>query len=311
VHIEQIINKDHLRDPNRGFTLVELVIVLVLTSILAGSMSVFMSYPILAYTNILHRAELVDSAELALRRIVRDIERAVPNSVRVKTSGSTVAIEMLNAVDGARYRAQPPGNPLNFSGTTTGFDIIGNFQAATSLTPPAGGFRLVIYNIGAYSGTPDSPVAGENVYSLSGAAGPNPPAGSVVITPTTSAVALVSGVPNDSVTITPGIQFAFASPENRLYVADTPVTYICSPNPANPSQGTLYRYHSYSITQVQSTSAPIGSTSAQVAKNVSACSFNYAPGAPQRNGIVTLNLTLTKRGESSVLLLQSQVNNSP
>ena len=120
-------------DLQRGFTLVELVITITLTTILVSFMSMFISGPVRAYNDQGRRAALVDLAENSLRRITRDVHRALPNSVRLSASGSLVALELLNTVDGGRYRDRPPpGNPskrLRFSAPDDAFNSIGNFRA--------------------------------------------------------------------------------------------------------------------------------------------------------------------------------------
>ena len=85
----------------RGFTLVELTITIVLSTIVIGFMAVFIAGPVASYNDQTRRAELVDLAENSLRRISRDIRRALPNSVRLNVSGSVMALELLSTVDGA------------------------------------------------------------------------------------------------------------------------------------------------------------------------------------------------------------------
>jgi MSHA biogenesis protein MshO len=144
-----------------GFTLVELVITIALSTIVVGFMAIFISGPVESYTDQSRRAALVDLAENSLRRIARDIHRALPNSVRVNLSGSVVALELLTTVDGARYRDRPPpGNPskrLQFSAPDDAFNSVGRFP---NITRPfsSNSHYLSIYNVG---------VPGANAYELS------------------------------------------------------------------------------------------------------------------------------------------------
>ena len=292
-----------------GFSLVELVITIVITGIIFSIVALFLNRPIQAYTQLYAISDITNMADLAVSRIEKDVRNAVPNSVRVKTSGSLTGVEMVNAVEGMRYRAKNPGGAnatLNIGSNDTDFNVQGHFQYAAYGN---NGYRLVIYNTGAYTGTADSPNAGVNLYSTSTAAGPIPPAGSHVITPSASVVTLTNGASEDHVNISPAMNFGMASPRQRIYVVDTPITYVC-----NTTAGTLTRYWGYTITATQpidATIAPLnGANSALIAKNVSACTFNYSAGTSQRNGVLGVSLVITRNGESARLYYQINSNNA-
>ena len=196
--------------------------------------------------------------------MARDIQRSVPNSLRISTSGSSVALEMVNIVEGMRYRQNPsPGSTqpfLDFSKTTTTFDTVQPFQYALSNpTCLINACRIVIYNTGATTnGNSNNPAPGANVYSTAvapacatpGTTSCNPPPGSVTITPSATTTTLSNSGPGGEGNIlfnTP-VQFAFTSPRQRLYVVDTPVSYICTPA---ASGGSLTRYEGYAINPTQ------------------------------------------------------------
>lgn len=294
---------------NLGFTLIELVLTMTLTTILFSVVALFMSAPIRSYTDTVRRIALADAAEAALQRMGRDIQRAVPNSIRVKSSGAVQALEMVNVVEGRRYRAQgPSGSALNFNAAATDFDVWGNFQYANLATTS---YRVIIYNTGAINGGNfDSPVAGENVYSTSNApvTSVNPPPGAHVITPVGRIVTLTNPTATTGhVNIGGGgWQFAFTSPAQRLYLSDGPVSYVC-----DPTAGTLTRYSAYSLSDAQPTSFPGSASSALVANSVSSCTFNYLQGSPNRNGLAILRITLSQSGESVTLIHQVSVSNVP
>ncbi len=292
-----------------GFSLVELVITIVITGIIFSMVGVFLNRPIQAYTQLYSISDITNMADLALSRIERDVRNAVPNSIRVKTSGNLVGVEMVNAIEGMRYRAKNPGGgnaTLNIGSNDTDFNVEGHFQYAAY---GANGYRLVIYNTGAYTGTSDSPNAGVNVYSTASAPGPTPPAGSRVITPSTTVVTLSSGVNEDHVNMNPAMRFGLASPRQRIYVVDTPISYVC-----NLTAGTLTRYWGYPIAATQPVNASISplntANSALIAKNVSACSFNYSAGTASRNGVLGVNVIITRNGQSARLFYQINSNNA-
>jgi len=250
-----------------------------------------------AYNDQGRRAELVDLAENSLRRITRDIHRALPNSVRLNVSGSTVALELLNTVDGARYRDRPPpGNPakrLQFSSADDAFNSVGSFQ---NITKPfsSNSHYLSIYNVG---------VPGADAYELSN-----------VITPPGTQIDIdADAIPGeDNVRISPAFRFAFASPAKRMFLVNGAVTYLC-----DTGTGTLIRYSGYTITSDQAdrdSDAELlaaGAESTLITNRVSACNMAYAPGTSQRSGLLSIALAVSDTGETVSLLHQVHVDNVP
>ncbi len=284
-------------DLQRGFTLVELVITITLTTILVSFMSMFISGPVRAYNDQGRRAALVDLAENSLRRITRDVHRALPNSVRLSASGSLVALELLNTVDGGRYRDRPPpGNPskrLRFSAPDDAFNSIGNFR---HIAKPfsSNSHYLSIYNVG---------VPGANAYEL----------GNVITPPGTQIDITADTTPGeDNIRLSPAFKFAYASPGQRMFLIDSPITYLC-----DAGAGTLMRYTDYAIAPDQADRnshielLAAGADATLISNRINACSMNYAPGTSQRAGLVTISLAVSDTGETVSLLHQVHVDNVP
>lgn len=295
-----------------GFSLAELVVVIAIGGIIAAIIGVFIVRPIQGYDALVHRADLVDIAEGALRRMQREIRRALPNSIRV--AGGGTALELIPAVDGGRYRESPPGNSnarLQFNTADTDFDMLGNLLCTThpditgpcaSYSDPAN-FRLVIYNLGqpgadAYAGT-DVITVGSTITVTSF---PNP--GSAA-----------DG--SDHINVNPGFDFAFESPSQRFFVVQNPVSYIC-----NPAARTLTRYQGYALTSNQAnidTDAELAAMTPAAGIGVIAdriavpCRFGYTPGTDTRSGVVTIEIALRDpvTNESVRLLHQVHVDNAP
>jgi MSHA biogenesis protein MshO len=279
----------------RGFTLIELVITIAVGSVVVAFMALFIVMPMNAYTAQTRRADLVDASDSALRFMARDIRSALPNSVRVATSGTITALELLATVDGARYQDNGPvSNPalaLDFTQPDGAFATTVPF---TQLTLPwsSSGHYLSIYNVG---------VPGADAYQMSN-----------VITPagTTITISAGAGANQNLVTMSPAFQFSYGSPEKRVYLVSGPVSYLC-----DTSAGTLTRYSGYAISSTEPTSdaalVSAGATAALVAARVGACSFTYNAGTAQRNALATLSLQITQSGESVQLLSEVQVVNAP
>ena len=149
-----------------GFTLAEAVIVIVILGIISAAAAVFIRGPVDAYFDVSRRAQLSDAADSALRRITRDVQRALPNSVRVAggcTGSVPCYLEYVPVEAGGRYRAEldqfRAGDPLDFTDNTdTAFDLIGPNITLPAATP----LWLVVYNLG---------IPGASVYSGDAAAG--------------------------------------------------------------------------------------------------------------------------------------------
>lgn len=93
-----------VRNKKSGFTLIEMVTVIVLLGIIAGILTPFIAKAMLAYTHSKARASLVSKGRLALERISREVRHAVPNTLSVIDSGG--GIEFVRSRAGGRYVEQ-------------------------------------------------------------------------------------------------------------------------------------------------------------------------------------------------------------
>lgn len=263
---------------SRGVTLIEMIIVITITAIIAGAVAVFISRPVEGYVDAARRAELTDIADTALRRMTRDLHSALPNSIRITTAGGVTYLEYLHTSDGGRYRAQADsagtGDILNFTDPAgdSSFDVIGALPAF------AGGESIVVYNL-ASSGTTANAYDGGNRAAYSSSAG-------------------------STITLSAPKQFPFPSPGKRFHVVAYAVTYAC-----NPTTGELRRYWNYGILAAQPT-PPVTANNALLASNISACSFSYTTSGA-RTGVVGVTLRVERDGESIRLFQQAHVNNVP
>lgn len=292
---------------SHAFTLVELVIVIALAGTVAVLVSTVMSGPLNSFIDQSRRAVLVDQAAGALSRMTRDVRLAIPNSVRVSADGQ--AMELLLIHSAARYRPNRiGGDGLRFSSAAVGScgssNVDGSCNTVQVLDPafnPAGARWLVMYNVGAQSA--GNPVPGGNVWA---------PLNPGVITLTGTTFSLLSGAPTNESLIALGsmpggsFDFAFASPQRRLYLAETVVGYRCQ-------NSQLVRYSYNQLLNAIPAAPPSGSAAQPVASSVNCAQsgFEYAPGSTQRAGLLNLSLSISQAGENLQLLQQVHVDNAP
>lgn len=263
----------------RGFTLIELILVIVLVGILATVATAFILPPFQAAADIERRATLVDAADLAINRITREVRNALPNSLRV----SSKQIEFISTVTSGRYRRLPGDGssdifvPAQSSGT---FDVLGGLLGTATMKKrssagtdcgTSAGNCLSVYNTG-QSGF--DAWSGENL--------------AAILDFTNSSISYDSGGP----------AFKTHSPHQRFHVIDQTVRYTCS-------GGELRRQAGYAVG-----SSPGGSGNL-VANDITNCQFSYNPGTATRRGLLTIRLDLEAEGESVFLLGQAQVLNTP
>lgn len=270
----------------RGFTLVEAVIVIVITGILAVVAASFISRPIEQYRDLSRRAELTESANSAIRRMSRDLHLALPNSVR--QANTTNCIEFLMSKDGGRYRSDEPGNIMQFDSTSGSlFDVIGPLSSV----PQKDDF-IVVYNLG---------IPGANAYDPSYR-------GIVDAGSTASTIRLSSPIQNP-----------IESPAKRFFVlsgSSPAVTFVCQGAGTDPNgngTGRLYRLSNYAITPALATCPVLapGTTEPLLAENIASCSFNYASGVTERSAVLSIRLGLIRAGESVNLYQDVNISNVP
>ena len=305
------------RQSQYGFTLVEMIIVIVITGIIGGMVAIFIRAPVQGYVDSARRAELTDIADTALRRLERDIRTAVPNSVRVANCGGTpTCVEFLPTRTGGRYRGAP---------ATAGAISCGSYAAAVldfNTTPADSCFEII--------GTPLTFAAGDAIVVGSTQSDGNPPydqtANGVLRT-----YAGTTGAPLLAVNFNTPALPAWAEVQGQRFDvvdgAQQAVTYACvgpliALNANNDGQAQLIRYWSYGFrtTQLPPPAAvgaatagsigAIGHSEAVLADRVSGCEITYG-AVNQRNGLLTIRLTITRGGEGVSLYNTVHVNNVP
>lgn len=288
-----------------GFNLVELVIVIAITGVIAAASVVFFKPAIDAYFDSSRRAELTDFGDTALRRIARDIRSAVPNSIRSPTSQ---CFELVPTSAGGRFRTDP--DTVNDSGPNCvpGSDC----SAPLDLTQPATVFDVL---------SELSPVPAVDDWVVIG----NQNTNDVYATPSPTRARITAvATPNANfgtqrITMEPR-QFPAGYDGGRFSIVPNnggspAVFYVCS-SPGTTTDGdgtgTLFRV-TRAFDATYPTACPDTTGSAVVATRISRCNFVYTPaqGNTQQSGFVWMELELAEKGEKVPLSFGAHVDNVP
>ncbi len=272
----------------RGFTLVEAIIVMVVTGILAGMVAVFLKTPVQNYVDTAARVDMTDVADLTLRRMTRELRLALPNSVLVSADRRTLQFQLTKT--GGRYidiSDSPPASllPLDFSpAASLQFDMAG--AAPTGRQQILPNDWIVVYNVG---------VAPADARTFGNAARVTAVAG--------TRITLAS---NPFATASPSMP----SPGFRFQVVSGTVTYGCVP--VAGGGGTLTRSFTNQIIGLNGLGAPPFGAPALLANLVSNCGFDYTVLANTNAALVSVSLALSRsNGESINLVRQVHVDNTP
>lgn len=274
----------------RGFTLPELVMVIVILGIIAGVLAPVITQAFRGYVDTRARAQLVNKGRIALERLAREVRHAVPNSLRVLGGGS--GIEFVRATTGGRYIARhgddigaafPANNNRYFlrnAALANGLFVLGVNGAVTA------GDILVIGNT-----SPNELTLGSTAAAITAVAGQD----------------LDGDGTNDSQLIGFAVHsFPHDSLGRHYIVADDTLEVGLS--------GTTLRWHQTVGLGAYDSVAQWGVGDPILVDGVSALTFTYAAGMPQSTGVLRIDLELqdTRSTDHTIRLYHEvHVRNTP
>jgi len=284
----------HRLPPQRGFTLVEMIVTLVLFGIMAATLTIFFKPALDTWLAVRNRSALAATADNALRRILQDVRVAVPNSIRTP---DTACFELVPTSGGGRYRmgidtVVAGAAAVDAAAATSSFDVL------TPLTTlPAPGDWVVVDN--------QNP---GDVYS-----GANRSAITAVSTP-------AAALGRHRVAID-ALQFPLGYDGGRFNLvpaAQQAVFYVCSGASATldsngDAPGKLYRLKGYGFNAAAPGTCPSTANADLLATGLTSCRFLYTAnqGATQQSGFISIQLEFTRDAEVASLVAGAHVDNTP
>lgn len=272
---------------NRGFTLTELIMVIVIMGIIAAVVAPLIGNKFGAAAQSVKRAGWVQQAEYALTHLRQDLAVSVPNSVFTSetVAGSDQVVEFLSApVDSelftARYRnRQLAGQDRLQPKNDISFDLFGAYDTAPAYVS---------------IGNPSALQARQDWE-----AGPGNSGNLATVSDITAGTG-ENGNPISNVELTASHDFGDHSPYYRAYFFSGPIAYECD-DADNP--GFLYRVRGYTSLSTAA-SYPARTASAirdRVIRNLQSCGFELIPGTVYSPPALRVRLEIGDSTESIVL----------
>lgn len=260
-----------------GFTLIELIMVIVIIGIM-GTVSIkFISHSAKGLVDTGERQALASSATIAVEKVLREVRRALPNSVRTFSDGGNECLEFVPILYSSEYLSIP------IASAGTSFQSIQFINAVGNET----GY-VAVY--------PDS---SNSVYDNNRAVS------------STTAVASTVGVAGSSdenlqtITFSSGSSYRFLtdSPKKRFYLVSQPVSFCDDAN------GRLWRYQNYGFHTNSGNSIPtVGADRALLSDSlkVGSLMFNITPAQLQRNAVVRMTVAIVRSNDAAESINVSQ-----
>ena len=261
----------------QGFTLVELVTVIVILGIVATSITSFLRFGTQSYTDAADRDALISTARFAIERLNREVRNALPNSIR--TLGNSQQCLEFTPIDQSVTYLDIPTAPEAAHDSVEILMLEKPLLAATQYVSVYALNSADIYN--------KAPGVVEAFSSVDNSGDKQTPS---------------------TVNFSSDILFNMESPTKRLFFIAQPVSY-CIENEQ------LIRYQGYSGYTAIGKPNNVGVLMADFVMNFSSVPsmtpFQTMPATLQRNGIALIRLKFVRNSEEIVFGNEIQVPNVP
>jgi len=263
-----------------GFTLMELIIVIIIMGVMAVGIAGFIKLSTQTYLNVTERDELLANARFSVERLNREIRNALPNSMRTLSNGTTNCLEFVPIIASTVY-TEIPVAPEPVANTLA----VIPFKISDSVDYNCNdcGDVVMVY-----------PLDDSDVYQVH-----NDTAGKAF------EIENYPATDSSEIELKQTAVFTEDSPTNRAYIFNSPVSYCLN-------GGTLRRYVGYDFLAVQSL-PPLTGSNSLMAENLdfASSSFTLVPASLKRNAVVQIKLNFTRDGEQVVFDNAIHINNIP
>ena len=281
------------RKAAQGFTLMELILVIIILGIMSVGISGFITLSTQTYLNATIRDELIGNARFAIERLNRDLRNAVPSSIRIKE------------FDGNRTQCIQ-FTPIKASTIYTDIPVLPEVASQTLSVIPFNGEGGAHYECDADCTDMVTvyPLDSGDIYANH-----------------LDATGKVFLVDNVDKTVVPwkinilngAIHFDEDSPTQRLYITEEQVSYCVISTGSGGIGGIMIRYRD-KITEGDQTSPgskPFLMAGYLINDIRGQFPFNYQQATLQRNAVVQIHLHFTKEDEHYVFDHEVHINNVP
>ena len=286
------------RTSSKGFTLMELILVIIILGIMSVGISGFISLSTQTYMNATNRDELIGNARFAIERLNRELRNALPNSVREKSwSGQIQCIQFVPIIASTVYTDIPVSpEPASKVLSVIPFNDDKGEPYQCDSTASCTAF-VAVYPLNNDEVYVDYRESSGKLFRVDN-----------IDTSVAAGEPWKINLLNTSV-----VHFDEDSPTQRLYLVDEQISYCAVPVPEANSL-TLIRFREDITEGVQG--YPSGATRVYMAAYLDELSsddlpFTVLPATLQRNAVVQLHLKFTKEDEDYVFDHEVHISNVP
>jgi MSHA biogenesis protein MshO len=182
---------------NNGFTLIELVIVIIILSTIGIATTTYISTGVSIYTDITERDKELNSTRFVMERLRRDVLNALPNSLIV--SAEKKCLTFTPIIASSIYGYNFPISPISASSATIAeVTLLNNETIKTN-------DRAVVYLLDSSELSPTPGLSPRKVHAI-------------------------NSINNEVINFTQEVSFTLSSPSKRLYIIRDEIKYCFSGN---------------------------------------------------------------------------------